>query len=145
MNDEIMSCPQIKESDLHYLGGVCDVWGSVRVEGQNTKCPYPLIVFKSPFRDTLEAIRKASGGLGSLPEQPTAPSKNQVRPHYSLRFRGAHYYLFENMVLPHMRVEAKIARFAENRQKLMGLRREFGLTSPFRLPTSDEDAARLSW
>lgn len=39
MNDEIMSCPQIKESDLHYLGGVCDVWGSVRVEGQNTKCP----------------------------------------------------------------------------------------------------------
>jgi hypothetical protein len=133
-----------KEIDLSYLGGICDVWGSIKIEGRNTKCPYPSIIFKSPFRDTLEAIQEASGGLGNLSAKAIAPSTNQVRPQYVLRYSGSHYYLFENMVVPYMRIGKRVEWFWKNRHLLNELRSQIGLTSPFRLPNNSEQATLLS-
>jgi hypothetical protein len=140
---DVLANFKVNEADLRYLGGVCDVWGSVRIEAQNTKRPYQLLVFKSPFRDTLVAIQEASGGLGYLPQQATRPSKNQVRPHYSLRYAGADYLIFSNMVVPFMRVRARIERFSESDRLIRALREELGLKSAFRLPSREEDAASL--
>lgn len=129
--------------DLRWLGGICDAQGSARVEGKNTDCPHVIFEFKSPFLDLLEAIRQATGGLGSLPLKPEKPSKNQKRPQYRLTFRGAHFYVFWNMVLPFMRIEKRFARFAKAQDELAGLRQQKGLTSPYRLLPDEGSDMRI--
>lgn len=133
----------LNPDDLRWLGGICDALGSARVEGGNTDYPHLIFEFKSPFLDMLQAIRQAAGGLGSLPLRPERPSKNQVRPQYRLTFRGAHFHVFANMVIPFMRIEKRILRIAKAGNELAELRRQKSLTSPYRLPPFGGNAARM--